>query len=96
MKAQYRGLKIIVGRDKLDHSTCCGEGHLQPLTVARTVKGVREKLLGFERFLDLYPDWVGRVVLVQIATATANSAEVQSRIGQVLTRVRERSRSPHA
>lgn len=63
--------------------------HFPPFTFAdhRTVKGVREKLLGFERFLELFPDWLGRVVLVQIATVAAGAAEVQGRLGEVLTRV---------
>jgi trehalose 6-phosphate synthase/phosphatase len=31
------------------------------------VKGIREKLLGFSQFLEDYPEWRGRVVLIQVA-----------------------------
>ncbi|PWN26185.1 hypothetical protein BDZ90DRAFT_46818 [Jaminaea rosea] len=36
------------------------------------IRGVRQKLLAFEVFLNEHPEWVGRVVLIQVALATNN------------------------
>jgi len=44
-------LKILIGREKLDH-----------------IKGVPNKLLAFEMFLKKYPNWIGKVVLIQVVT----------------------------
>ncbi len=45
---RYRGRKIIVARDKLDH-----------------VRGVRQKLLAYELFLNKYPQWKEKVSTLQ-------------------------------
>ncbi|KAK2839155.1 hypothetical protein FQN49_006421 [Arthroderma sp. PD_2] len=47
---KYRGIKRIVGVDRLDY-----------------IKGLPEKLRGFEEFLRKNPEWVGKIVLIQIA-----------------------------
>jgi trehalose 6-phosphate synthase/phosphatase len=41
---RYAGMKIVVGRDKLDE-----------------VQGVRHKILAFERFLERYKEFQGKV-----------------------------------
>lgn len=51
LRELYRGIKIIVGRERLD-----------------SVRGVIQKLHAFEMFLDLYPEWQGRVVLIQVTS----------------------------
>ena len=55
---QYRGQKIIVGRDRLD-----------------TVRGVAQKLEAFEMFLERYPQWWGKVVLIQVTSPTSIEGE---------------------
>ncbi len=36
-----------------------------------TVRGVAQKLMAFEMFLERYPEWVGRVVLIQVTSPTS-------------------------
>ena len=55
---------MIVGRDKA----------LDP------VKGVWQKLRGYERYLTEHPEVVGKVVLVQIASVGAGGGEASTRV----------------
>ncbi|GJJ69076.1 trehalose 6-phosphate synthase complex regulatory subunit [Entomortierella parvispora] len=54
------------------------------------IKGVRQKMLAFERFLDLYPEWLGKIVLIQVALSTSEQNEVQGQVSDVVTRVNSR------
>ncbi|KAI9234707.1 MAG: glycosyltransferase family 20-domain-containing protein [Podila humilis] len=51
------------------------------------IKGVRQKMLAFERFLNLYPEWQGKIVLIQVALSTSEQNEVQSQVADVVTRI---------
>ncbi|KAJ1978472.1 Trehalose-6-P synthase/phosphatase complex subunit [Dimargaris xerosporica] len=51
------------------------------------VKGVRQKLLAFEKFLSRYPEWHGKVVMIQIALSTAEHNEIHSQVTDVVTRI---------
>ena len=51
MQERYRGKRLIVARDKLDH-----------------VRGVRQKLLAFELFLNKYPEYKDRVSILIISS----------------------------
>ncbi|KAG0086829.1 hypothetical protein BGZ93_007155 [Podila epicladia] len=51
------------------------------------VKGVRQKMLAFERFLNLYPEWNGKIVLIQVALSTSEQNEVQGQVSDVVTRI---------
>ncbi|KAG0651196.1 alpha-trehalose-phosphate synthase [Hyphodiscus hymeniophilus] len=70
MQDRYRGKKLIVARDKLDH-----------------VRGVRQKLLAYELFLNKNPEWRGKVVLIQVATSTTEQAELDATVSDIVTRV---------
>ncbi|KAH8815415.1 glycosyltransferase family 20-domain-containing protein [Xylogone sp. PMI_703] len=70
MRERYRGKKLIVGRDKLDH-----------------VRGVRPKLLAYELFLNKYPEWRDKVVMIQVATSTTEQAELDATVSDIVTRV---------
>jgi trehalose-phosphatase len=70
MQERYRGKKLIVARDKLDH-----------------VRGVRQKLLSYELFLNKYPEWRDRVVMIQVATSTTEQAELDATVSDIVTRV---------
>jgi trehalose 6-phosphate synthase complex regulatory subunit len=70
MQERYRGKKLIVARDKLDH-----------------VRGVRPKLLAYELFLNKYPEWRDRVVMIQVATSTTEQAELDATVSDIVTRV---------
>ena len=51
------------------------------------VKGVRQKLLAFERFLTFYPQWQGRVVLIQVALSTTEANEMECNVSDVISRI---------
>jgi trehalose 6-phosphate synthase/phosphatase len=70
MQDRYKGKKLIVARDKLDH-----------------VRGVRQKLLAYELFLNKYPEWRDRVVMIQVATSTTEQAELDATVSDIVTRV---------
>lgn len=70
MQERYRGKRLIVGRDKLDH-----------------VRGVRPKLLAYELFLNKYPEWRDKVVMIQVATSTTEQAELDATVSDIVTRV---------
>ncbi|KAI5838918.1 glycosyltransferase family 20-domain-containing protein [Morchella snyderi] len=51
------------------------------------VRGVRQKLLAFELFLKKHPEWVGNVVLIQVALTTTSIVELQSTVIDIVTRI---------
>ncbi|EPX73806.1 trehalose-6-phosphate phosphatase Tpp1 [Schizosaccharomyces octosporus yFS286] len=54
LASKYEGMKVIVGRDRLDE-----------------IYGVPQKIISFQRFLRQYPEWRGKVVLIQITISSA-------------------------
>jgi trehalose-6-phosphate synthase len=70
MKERYRGKKLIVARDKLDH-----------------VRGIRPKLLAYELFLNKFPEWRDRVVMIQVATSSTEQSELDATVSDIVTRV---------
>ena len=76
LKERFAGMRVIVGRDKLDW-----------------IKGVREKLLAFELFLDQHPEWVGRVVLVQVALATVQENHEVGDVSDIVSRINRKHSS---
>ncbi|KAF9437804.1 hypothetical protein BGZ76_011046 [Entomortierella beljakovae] len=54
------------------------------------IKGVRQKMLAFERFLTLYPQYQGKIVLIQVALSTSEQNEVQGQVSDVVTRINSR------
>ncbi|TGZ78943.1 hypothetical protein EX30DRAFT_355878 [Ascodesmis nigricans] len=51
------------------------------------VRGVRQKLLAYELFLKKHPEWVGTVVLIQVALTTTSIVELQSTVTDIVTRI---------
>lgn len=51
------------------------------------IKGVRQKLLAFEAFLDENPKWAGQVVLIQVALATTEENEEIGEATDVVSRI---------
>lgn len=51
------------------------------------VRGVRQKLLAYELFLNKYPEWRGKVVLVQVATSTSEQSELLTTVSDICTRI---------
>lgn len=54
------------------------------------VKGVDHKLLAFERFLEGYPEFHGKVVLIQVSLSTATENEEQSNVDHLVSRINSR------
>lgn len=51
------------------------------------VKGVRHKLVAYERFLAQHPEWVGNVVLIQVSLSTTEANENESNVSDVVARI---------
>ncbi|TPX18339.1 uncharacterized protein E0L32_011750 [Thyridium curvatum] len=65
--------------------------HGKKLIVARDkldhVRGVRQKLLSYELFLNKNPHWRGKVVLIQVALSTSERNELDATVSDIVTRV---------
>lgn len=57
------------------------------------IKGVREKLLAFELFLTQHPEWVGHVVLVQVALATVQENREVGDVNDIVSRINRKHSS---
>ncbi|OSD03743.1 glycosyltransferase family 20 protein [Trametes coccinea BRFM310] len=73
LRQRYAGMKLIVGRDKLD-----------------VIQGVRHKILAFEAFLEKYPEYQGKVVLIQVALQTTEENEAQGGVADVVSHLNSR------
>ncbi|OBZ75031.1 putative alpha,alpha-trehalose-phosphate synthase [UDP-forming] subunit [Grifola frondosa] len=73
LRQRYAGMKLIVGRDKLDE-----------------IQGVRHKIQAFEAFLDKYPEYQGKVVLIQVALQTTEENEIQGGVADVVSHLNSR------
>ncbi|KAJ3203722.1 threalose-6-phosphate phosphatase [Entophlyctis luteolus] len=52
------------------------------------IKGVEHKMLAFEKFLALYPDWRNKVVLIQVTTPPHHDASrLESKITDLVSRI---------
>ena len=67
MKDKFRGVKVIVGVDRLD-----------------CIKGLPQKLLAFETFLERNPSWVGRATLVQVVVPSRDSLESHKDLKEIV------------
>lgn len=61
------------------------------LIVARdkldNIRGVRQKLLGYELFLNKYPEWREKVVLIQVATSSPDNSDLSMQVSDIVTRI---------
>ncbi|AEO70645.1 4ab12f4a-13cb-43a8-8a5a-364357aaf0f8 [Thermothielavioides terrestris] len=51
------------------------------------VRGVRQKLLSYELFLNTNPEWRGNTVLIQVALSTSEKSELDATVSDIVTRV---------
>ncbi|EAQ92994.1 hypothetical protein CHGG_01229 [Chaetomium globosum CBS 148.51] len=51
------------------------------------VRGVRQKLLSYELFLNSNPQWRDNVVLIQVALSTSEKSELDAAVSDIVTRV---------
>ncbi|KAI1640745.1 glycosyltransferase family 20-domain-containing protein [Biscogniauxia mediterranea] len=54
-----------------------------------SVRGVAQKLMAFERFLELYPEWREKVVLIQVTSPTSIQEEREENENKIASRVNE-------
>lgn len=93
LKERYSGMKLLVGRDKLDEIQVRFLSLTPPYKLAYALlvlQGVRHKLLAFEAFLDKNADFRGKVVLVQVALQTTEENELLGGVGDVVARINSR------
>ncbi|QPG73119.1 hypothetical protein FOA43_000424 [Brettanomyces nanus] len=56
-----------------------------------TVRGVEQKLLAFDQFLELYPEWIGRVVLIQVSFIPSyHSSRLVKRVSELVAHINGR------
>ncbi|KAK4183123.1 glycosyltransferase [Podospora australis] len=51
------------------------------------VRGVRQKLLSYELFLNMNPEWRDNTVLIQVALSTSEKSELDATVSDIVTRV---------
>ncbi|KAK4226816.1 glycosyltransferase [Podospora fimiseda] len=51
------------------------------------VRGVRQKLLSYELFLNKNPQWREKAVLIQVALSTSEKSELDATVSDIVTRV---------
>ena len=54
------------------------------------IKGVPNKLLAFEMFLAMYPEWVGKVVLIQVAMIGPPNKDLHTQVFDIVSRINGR------
>lgn len=54
-----------------------------------SVRGVAQKLMAFERFLEMYPEWRDKVVLIQVTSPTNIEEEREDPENKIASRVNE-------
>ena len=54
-----------------------------------SVRGVAQKLMAFERFLEMYPNWREKVVLIQVTSPTSIEEEKEDPENKIASRVNE-------
>lgn len=53
-----------------------------------SVEGVVQKLYSYEMFLTLYPEWIGKVVLIQVTSPSYfNAAQTDSKIAEMISKI---------
>jgi trehalose-6-phosphate synthase len=90
LKERYAGVKLVVGRDKLDEVQV-RPSFLYLLTfIYQYVQGVRHKLLAFEAFLDKHQEYHEKVVLIQVALQTSEENEALGGVADLVARINSR------
>ena len=52
------------------------------------IRGIKQKLLAYERFLDKHPEWRDKVIMIQVATSSAgDDKDFDSSISEIATRL---------
>lgn len=54
------------------------------------IQGVRHKIQAFETFLEKYPEYLGKIVLIQVALQTTEENEVQGGVADIVSHLNSR------
>lgn len=54
------------------------------------VKGIQHKLAAFEKFLELYPEWHNKIVLIQVTSTNIENPNIASKISDSISRINGR------
>ena len=54
-----------------------------------TVRGVAQKLQGYDKFLERYPEWHGKIVLIQVTSPTSIEEEKEDAGNKIASKVSE-------
>ncbi|KAJ5039147.1 hypothetical protein NUH16_008928 [Penicillium rubens] len=79
LKEHYKGVKVIVGVDRLDH-----------------IKGLSQKLKGFDAFLDDHPELQNKVVLIQVAVPSREDVKEYQELETELCTIAGKINGKHA
>jgi trehalose-6-phosphate synthase len=90
LKERYAGVKLVVGRDKLDEVQVRPYFPNQQDVIHHPLKGVRHKLLAFEAFLDKHPEYHQKVALIQVALQTSEENEAHGGVADIVARINSR------
>jgi trehalose 6-phosphate synthase/phosphatase len=52
-----------------------------------SVRGIRQKLLSYELFLNSNPEWADKVVLIQVATSSTDQPELEATLSDIAMRI---------
>ncbi|KAJ6122798.1 hypothetical protein N7512_005263 [Penicillium capsulatum] len=79
LEERYKGVKVIVGVDRLDH-----------------IKGLTQKLKGFDTFLDDHPELRNKVVLIQVAVPSREDVKEYQELETELSTLAGKINGKHA
>ena len=51
------------------------------------IKGVQHKLNAFEKFLETFPEWQDKVVLIQVTSPAEASSKLETRVSELVSRI---------
>jgi trehalose 6-phosphate synthase complex regulatory subunit len=51
------------------------------------IKGVRQKLTAFKLFLSKYPEFIGKVILIQVALSTNEQSQLSGQISELVSEI---------
>jgi len=89
LRQLYKGKKIIVGRDKLDWT----KGVLPKVSVYHFLLALHKltsfiQMEAFEAFLKHYPEWQGKVVMIQVTEPAPNeSAKMSTKLSRYVDHI---------
>ncbi|KAJ4862659.1 glycosyltransferase family 20 domain-containing protein [Trichoderma breve] len=88
-RVQVGVFPIGIDADKVESTAWADTVNEKHAAVLKIVRGVAQKLQAFERFLEMYPHWREKVVLIQVTSPTSVEAEKDDPENKNASRVNE-------